>query len=646
MNQQPKRRRRRRRRSSAVAVDAHWSSFRAALQDVVKDVDLRSPLPSSSSSSAAAAASSSSSAAAAAAAIMLLQDGRNDKPLVMRDDINDDCYDNNSANRKKAGKGVRLDDRSIMPVVHEDENEHIKKQAITNNPLIVNYGITKQNEKKMNHWNNDVNTHQSSSSSSSSSSKTISTTAPQRRRIAQNKIKAQKNNTDLSATTYTTANETIASSKEDGTSSNDLLSSIVSDGLVTNSSKLEALILHNQKEDSNSVMSALTASIIDGETAIVTETAEWRFVESMQIEIQNMRTKVLRTHLKSNEERTAHIGEENKVSMNDERIHSKIDSQVKEQGKDTEKSLSWMKHDASRKAKEENFDPNIAICSNKNDLSVTWRSLPLLKIEPSGKGCYNQDCTKSVANESIRMITNMPKESEYQKRRNRHRKIKIRRIAIVVIFTFLSSIIYCRRGRWMSPNFEKKPVYQITKEKEMFQIEEKLIIFKNTEEEQCQQRKVNITKLLAEKDQKRKLVEVSVVKTAIIVIKGEEQQQELESNAYNAEEIITVIEEEEDRTKSPEALKKAEIQQQHDMVKGHQVKKVKPLIITLSGKQKRRIHKKSVTARKKVVPIFDLAKAKGCGAPFSYLFSRRCKELSSQENHFFDVDTLILSMMQ
>jgi len=72
--------------------------------------------------------------------------------------------------------------------------------------------------------------------------------------------------------------------------------------------------------------------------------------------------------------------------------------------------------------------------------------------------------------------------------------------------------------------------------------------------------------------------------------------------------------------------------------------------------QRKNVHEKLNETRKKNAisighnnsnkPIFDVKKAKGCATPFSHLFSKKCRTLIKEDEHFFNIDTLVSCMLQ
>merc|ERR1712160_159785 len=104
-----------------------------------------------------------------------------------------------------------------------------------------------------------------------------------------------------------------------------------------------------------------------------------------------------------------------------------------------------------------------------------------------------------------------------------------------------------------------------------------------------------------------------------------------------------------------EVVKKIQqIKEAEETKKFQQIKKMEDT--KLIEDQRKNVHEKLNETRKKNAisighnnsnkPIFDVKKAKGCATPFSHLFSKKCRTLIKEDEHFFNIDTLVSCMLQ
>jgi len=175
---------------------------------------------------------------------------------------------------------------------------------------------------------------------------------------------------------------------------------------------------------------------------------------------------------------------------------------------------------------------------------------------------------------------------------------------------------------------KQNKILEDLKKQQMKQAEESKILLEKLKKQQIKE---------AEETKKKKQIKEAEVVKKIQQIKEAEETKKLQQ-IKEAEE-----------TKKMQQIKEAE-----ETKKNQEIKKMEDT--KLIEDQRKNVHEKLNETRKKNAisighnnsnkPIFDVKKAKGCATPFSHLFSKKCRTLIKEDEHFFNIDTLVSCMLQ
>jgi len=162
-----------------------------------------------------------------------------------------------------------------------------------------------------------------------------------------------------------------------------------------------------------------------------------------------------------------------------------------------------------------------------------------------------------------------------------------------------------------------------------------------------QMKQTEESKILLEKLEKQRIKEAEETKKRKAIKEAEEAKKEKQIKEAEETKKMQQIKEAEE-TKKMQQIKEAEETKKNQEIKEMDNTKL------IEDQPKKNNEKLNETRKKNAIsighkninkPIFDVKKAKGCATPFSHLFSKKCRTLIKEE-HFFNIDTLVSSMLQ